>query len=174
MLVNSQSIQIVPTLICPKWRHLLLSMCILIYYFMYIHHGYFSLISWALSIYGIMLIHEFSCNHFQGKWHPVHTLAASGEFYLMTSLLKHDVDINALDKVEWVTTTICIFVFHIHFACSYAYISLYILVINWWHFFELPYCIGSEYPFLLFRFSFLTGWIDWDSQSNTWEKTGYF
>ncbi|XP_022883764.1 ankyrin repeat domain-containing protein, chloroplastic [Olea europaea var. sylvestris] len=33
-----------------------------------------------------------------GKWHPVHTLAASGEFYLMTSLLKHDVDINALDK----------------------------------------------------------------------------
>lgn len=33
-----------------------------------------------------------------GKWHPVHTLAASGEFYLMTSLLKHGVDINAPDK----------------------------------------------------------------------------
>lgn len=93
---------------------------------MYIHHEYFSLNSLALTICGIMLIHEFSRNHFQGKWHPVHTLAASGEFYLMTSLLKHGVDINAPDKVHRVTTTICIFLFHIHFACSlYAYKFVY-------------------------------------------------
>ncbi|KAJ6989593.1 ankyrin repeat domain-containing protein [Populus alba x Populus x berolinensis] len=31
------------------------------------------------------------------KWLPVHTLAASGEFYLMDALLKHNVDINAVD-----------------------------------------------------------------------------
>ncbi|KAK6136811.1 hypothetical protein DH2020_029446 [Rehmannia glutinosa] len=34
----------------------------------------------------------------QGKWHPLHTLAASGEFYLVNSLLKHNLDINAPDK----------------------------------------------------------------------------
>ncbi|KAJ4973610.1 hypothetical protein NE237_006784 [Protea cynaroides] len=33
-----------------------------------------------------------------GKWLPLHTLAASGEFYLVDSLLKHTVDINATDK----------------------------------------------------------------------------
>eukprot|EP00261_Vitis_vinifera_P032576 XP_019073819.1 PREDICTED: ankyrin repeat domain-containing protein, chloroplastic isoform X1 [Vitis vinifera] len=33
-----------------------------------------------------------------GKWLPLHTLAASGEFYLMDALLKHNVDINAVDK----------------------------------------------------------------------------
>lgn len=33
-----------------------------------------------------------------GKWHPLHTLAASGEFYLVISLLKHSLDINAVDK----------------------------------------------------------------------------
>ncbi|KAK1388162.1 Aberrant large forked product [Heracleum sosnowskyi] len=33
-----------------------------------------------------------------GKWQPLHTLAASGEFYLLTELLKHNVDINVLDK----------------------------------------------------------------------------
>ncbi|KAL6522637.1 hypothetical protein OROMI_031595 [Orobanche minor] len=33
-----------------------------------------------------------------GKWHPLHTLVASGEFYLMNSLLKHNLDINAPDK----------------------------------------------------------------------------
>nr|DAD46684.1 TPA_asm: hypothetical protein HUJ06_016621 [Nelumbo nucifera] len=33
-----------------------------------------------------------------GKWLPLHTLAASGEFYLMDALLKHNVDINAADK----------------------------------------------------------------------------
>ncbi|PIN07828.1 hypothetical protein CDL12_19597 [Handroanthus impetiginosus] len=33
-----------------------------------------------------------------GKWHPLHTLAASGEFYLVNSLLKHGLDINAPDK----------------------------------------------------------------------------
>ncbi|KAL8034767.1 hypothetical protein ABFX02_12G051300 [Erythranthe guttata] len=34
-----------------------------------------------------------------GKWHPLHTLAASGEFYLVNSLLKHNnLDINAPDK----------------------------------------------------------------------------
>lgn len=33
-----------------------------------------------------------------GKWHPLHALAASGDFYLMTALLKHNVDINASDK----------------------------------------------------------------------------
>ncbi|CAO2828699.1 unnamed protein product [Amaranthus hypochondriacus] len=32
------------------------------------------------------------------KWLPLHTLAASGEFYLMNTLLKHDVDINASDQ----------------------------------------------------------------------------
>nr|CAB3504727.1 unnamed protein product [Digitaria exilis] len=32
------------------------------------------------------------------KWLPLHTLAASGDFYLLDSLLKHSVDINALDK----------------------------------------------------------------------------
>ncbi|XP_010557532.1 PREDICTED: ankyrin repeat domain-containing protein, chloroplastic [Tarenaya hassleriana] len=31
------------------------------------------------------------------KWLPLHTLAASGEFYLVDSLLKHNVDINAAD-----------------------------------------------------------------------------
>lgn len=33
-----------------------------------------------------------------GKWHPLHTLAACGDFYLMTALLKHNVDINASDQ----------------------------------------------------------------------------
>ncbi|XP_075498346.1 ankyrin repeat domain-containing protein, chloroplastic [Primulina tabacum] len=33
-----------------------------------------------------------------GKWHPLHTLTASGEFYLVNSLLKHNIDINAQDK----------------------------------------------------------------------------
>lgn len=37
---------------------------------------------------------------FQGKWLPLHTLAASGEFYLMDAFLKHNVDINAVDKVD--------------------------------------------------------------------------
>ncbi|KAK1326477.1 hypothetical protein QJS10_CPA01g00326 [Acorus calamus] len=32
------------------------------------------------------------------KWLPLHTLAASGEFYLLDKLLKHNVDINAPDK----------------------------------------------------------------------------
>ncbi|PKI74433.1 hypothetical protein CRG98_005197, partial [Punica granatum] len=32
------------------------------------------------------------------KWLPLHTLAASGEFYLVDALLKHDVDINSVDK----------------------------------------------------------------------------
>ncbi|KDP43706.1 hypothetical protein JCGZ_22333 [Jatropha curcas] len=31
------------------------------------------------------------------KWLPLHTLAASGEFYLMDALLKHNVDINAVN-----------------------------------------------------------------------------
>ncbi|CAN8251318.1 unnamed protein product [Cochlearia groenlandica] len=31
------------------------------------------------------------------KWLPLHTLAASGEFYLLDSLLKHNLDINATD-----------------------------------------------------------------------------
>ncbi|KAJ0025416.1 hypothetical protein Pint_07691 [Pistacia integerrima] len=34
----------------------------------------------------------------QKKWLPLHTLAASGEFYLVDALLKHNVDINAVDK----------------------------------------------------------------------------
>ncbi|GMI68235.1 ankyrin repeat protein, EMBRYO DEFECTIVE 2036, EMBRYO DEFECTIVE 16 [Hibiscus trionum] len=33
-----------------------------------------------------------------GKWLPLHTLAASGEFNLVDALLKHNVDINAVDK----------------------------------------------------------------------------
>lgn len=32
------------------------------------------------------------------KWLPLHTLAACGEFYLLDSLMKHNVDINAVDK----------------------------------------------------------------------------
>ncbi|KAK7406875.1 hypothetical protein VNO78_08510 [Psophocarpus tetragonolobus] len=32
------------------------------------------------------------------KWLPLHTLAACGEFYLLDSMLKHNVDINAVDK----------------------------------------------------------------------------
>ncbi|KNA19178.1 hypothetical protein SOVF_063940 [Spinacia oleracea] len=32
------------------------------------------------------------------KWLPLHTLAASGEFYLLNTLLKYDVDINAADQ----------------------------------------------------------------------------
>ncbi|XP_038974724.1 ankyrin repeat domain-containing protein, chloroplastic [Phoenix dactylifera] len=35
---------------------------------------------------------------FQSKWLPIHTLAASGEFYLLDALLKQNVDINAIDK----------------------------------------------------------------------------
>ncbi|KAF8101413.1 hypothetical protein N665_0205s0009 [Sinapis alba] len=31
------------------------------------------------------------------KWLPLHTLAASGDFYLLDSLLKHNLDINATD-----------------------------------------------------------------------------
>lgn len=46
-----------------------------------------------------MLI-EGTDNNFQGKWHPLHTLAASGEFYLVNSLLKHNLDINVPDKVS--------------------------------------------------------------------------
>lgn len=38
---------------------------------------------------------------FQSKWLPLHTLAASGEFYLLDALLKHNVDINAIDKVYY-------------------------------------------------------------------------
>ncbi|TKY70284.1 Ankyrin repeat domain-containing protein [Spatholobus suberectus] len=33
-----------------------------------------------------------------GKWLPLHTLAACGELYLIDSLLKHNVDVNAVDK----------------------------------------------------------------------------
>ncbi|KAI3855957.1 hypothetical protein MKW92_046498 [Papaver armeniacum] len=33
-----------------------------------------------------------------GKWLPLHTLAASGEFFLVDALMKHNVDINAADK----------------------------------------------------------------------------
>ncbi|KAL0463749.1 UNVERIFIED_CONTAM: Ankyrin repeat domain-containing protein, chloroplastic [Sesamum latifolium] len=33
-----------------------------------------------------------------GKWHPLHTLAASGQFYLVNALLKHNLDINVPDK----------------------------------------------------------------------------
>ncbi|CAJ1930562.1 unnamed protein product [Sphenostylis stenocarpa] len=33
-----------------------------------------------------------------GKWLPLHTFASCGEFYLLDSLLKHNVDINAVDK----------------------------------------------------------------------------
>ncbi|KAL6220754.1 hypothetical protein ACLB2K_008510 [Fragaria x ananassa] len=35
------------------------------------------------------------------KWLPLHTLAASGEFYHMDALLKHEADINAVDKNDW-------------------------------------------------------------------------
>ncbi|KAJ1298909.1 hypothetical protein BS78_01G490000 [Paspalum vaginatum] len=32
------------------------------------------------------------------KWLPLHTIAASGDFYLLDGLLKHNLDINTLDK----------------------------------------------------------------------------
>ncbi|XP_015691268.2 ankyrin repeat domain-containing protein, chloroplastic [Oryza brachyantha] len=32
------------------------------------------------------------------KWLPLHTIAASGDFYLLDNLLKHNIDVNALDK----------------------------------------------------------------------------
>uniref|UniRef100_A0A0E0K8G1 Uncharacterized protein n=1 Tax=Oryza punctata TaxID=4537 RepID=A0A0E0K8G1_ORYPU len=32
------------------------------------------------------------------KWLPLHTIAASGDFYLLDNLLKHNVNVNALDK----------------------------------------------------------------------------
>lgn len=35
------------------------------------------------------------------KWLPLHTLAASGAFYLLDTLLKHNVDINSVDKDGW-------------------------------------------------------------------------
>ncbi|EXB31390.1 Ankyrin repeat domain-containing protein [Morus notabilis] len=35
------------------------------------------------------------------KWLPLHPLAASGAFYLVDTLLKHNVDINAVDKDGW-------------------------------------------------------------------------
>ncbi|KAL5557471.1 hypothetical protein UlMin_039707 [Ulmus minor] len=35
------------------------------------------------------------------KWLPLHTLAASGEFYLVDALLKHNADVNAVDKDGW-------------------------------------------------------------------------
>ncbi|KAM1047583.1 hypothetical protein ACFX1X_027163 [Malus domestica] len=35
------------------------------------------------------------------KWLPLHTLAASGEFYLMDALWKHNADINVVDKDGW-------------------------------------------------------------------------
>ncbi|XP_015870016.2 ankyrin repeat domain-containing protein, chloroplastic [Ziziphus jujuba] len=36
-----------------------------------------------------------------GKWLPLHTLAASGEFYLVDAVLRHNADINAVDKDGW-------------------------------------------------------------------------
>ncbi|KAG6489777.1 hypothetical protein ZIOFF_051056 [Zingiber officinale] len=33
-----------------------------------------------------------------GKWLPLHSLATSGEFFLLDKLLKHNVDINGVDK----------------------------------------------------------------------------
>lgn len=36
-------------------------------------------------------------NASSGKWLPLHTLAASGEFYLVNALMKHSVDINEVD-----------------------------------------------------------------------------
>jgi hypothetical protein len=45
----------------------------------------------------------FLLDSLQRKWLPVHTLAASGEFYLMDALLKHNVDINAVDVVGGMT-----------------------------------------------------------------------
>lgn len=32
------------------------------------------------------------------KWLPLHTIAASGDFYLLDNLLKHNINVNALDK----------------------------------------------------------------------------
>ncbi|PRQ54734.1 putative ankyrin repeat-containing domain-containing protein [Rosa chinensis] len=35
------------------------------------------------------------------KWLPLHTLAVSGEYYIMHALSKHEADINAADKDDW-------------------------------------------------------------------------
>lgn len=36
----------------------------------------------------------------QEKWVPLHSLAASGAFYLVDALLKHNANVNAADKVH--------------------------------------------------------------------------
>ncbi|XP_024175871.1 uncharacterized protein LOC112181718 isoform X2 [Rosa chinensis] len=38
---------------------------------------------------------------FSSKWLPLHTLAVSGEYYIMHALSKHEADINAADKDDW-------------------------------------------------------------------------
>ncbi|KAF4402052.1 hypothetical protein G4B88_017564 [Cannabis sativa] len=35
------------------------------------------------------------------KWLPLHTLAASGEFYFVDAAMKHGADVNAVDKDGW-------------------------------------------------------------------------
>ena len=56
-------------------------------------------IIYITQICNSFVVFLFLLNSLQSKWLPLHTLAASGEFHLMDALLKHNVDINAVDVV---------------------------------------------------------------------------
>lgn len=47
----------------------------------------------------------------QDKWQPLHTLAASGEFYLVDTLMKYNVDINVPNQVKMMTFSFSPFFF---------------------------------------------------------------
>lgn len=55
---------------------------------------------------------------FQDKWIPLHTLAASGEFYLVDKLLKYNAQINSVDKV------------HIFLLCSSLEVSYCLMIFS--------------------------------------------
>lgn len=67
----------------------------------------------------LLSVYNFWLNLFQKKWLPLHTLAASGEFYIVDALLKHNVDINAVDKVKKLTT--CWLDMILPFAFAFAF-----------------------------------------------------
>ena len=76
--------------------------------------GWLKLLSCCLFLvfFYFLVLLQVLFNFFQGKWQPLHTLAASGEFYLVNALLKHNVDINIQDKV--CRTVIMIYVATLH------------------------------------------------------------
>ncbi|KAK9067427.1 hypothetical protein SSX86_014756 [Deinandra increscens subsp. villosa] len=53
-----------------------------------------------------------------GKWQPLHTLAASGEFYLVDTLMKYNVDINVLNQ-EGLTAIYKAILGKKHAICNY-------------------------------------------------------